>query len=143
MSVFALALALFVLPPDSSSSEKIFSYPPPIFHHPAKVLFNTRAFDLELFIKIPRDSIESVSLFYQTDEMSRLEEVVFDLKSSRFKFHYDPKERPAKKITYYFIVSRTGGSLYAAPVDSNGVLRPITKYLLDPEYYFKRRANLR
>ncbi len=142
MSSIIMAFLLFTQP-DSTSSIDILSYAQPIFHHPPKVLFNSRAFDLELFIKIPRDSIKSISFFYQTDEMPRLIEVPFDINSPRIKFHYDPKLRPAKKITYYFVVSLGNGSLYAAPVDSGGILKPVTKYLLDPEYYFKRRAALR
>ncbi|MEE8335609.1 MAG: hypothetical protein V3S48_04145 [Candidatus Neomarinimicrobiota bacterium] len=142
MSLILMAFLLFTQP-DSISSNYIFPLAPPIFHHPPKVLFNSRSFDLELFIKTSRDSIKSISFFYQTDEMPRLVEIPFDVNSPRIQFHYDPKLRPAKKITYYFVVSLRDGSLYAAPVDSSGILKPVTKYLLDPEYYFKRRAALR
>jgi hypothetical protein len=48
-------------------SDRIFSFTPKLFHHPQRVLFNSRTFDLEVFSDFPRDSVQSISLFYKTD----------------------------------------------------------------------------
>ena len=102
-----------------------------------------RAFELEVFTNFPKEDIRSVTLFYKTDTMPRYIEFPFDLEEKRFAFRYDPREKPAKKITYFFSVGLNNGSLYATPVDTTGNLSPITKYLLDPREYFKKRASLR
>lgn len=140
-----LLFAVVFATPDSLPAISIttFSHTPKVFHHPARVLFNTRAFNLEVFVKFPRVSLESVSLFYKTDSMPYYEEVPMDLNASRYLFHYDPKQRPARKITYFFTVATKDGSLYATPVDSSGTLAPLTKYLLDQRSYFKRRASIK
>jgi hypothetical protein len=140
----SLLLPLAQTVPDSSwFSEPHFSYTPRVFHHPDRVLFNTRPFDLELFIDFPRDSLETVSLFYKTDSLPRYLEIPMDIRAPRFLFQYDPVNHPAGSITYFFTVTTKDGALYAVPVDSAGNLNPITKYLLDPQEYFKRRSELR
>ena len=121
----------------------VFSFTPKVFHHPDRVFFNTRAFELEVFANFPKEDIRLVSLFYKTDTMPRYIEFPFDLKKKRFVFRYDPREKIAKKITYFFSVGLKNGALYATPVDSTGNLSPITKYHLDPIEYFKKRASLR
>ena len=121
----------------------VFSFTPKVFHHPDRVFFNTRAFELEVFANFPKEDIRLVSLFYKTDTMPRYIEFPFDLEEKRFAFRYDPREKPAKKITYFFSVGLKNGSLYATPVDTTGNLSPITKNLLDPREYFKKRASLR
>ena len=40
-----------------------FSFTPRLFHHPHKVLFNSRIFDLEVFVDFPKKDIKQVSLF--------------------------------------------------------------------------------
>ncbi|MDP6338840.1 MAG: hypothetical protein QF842_00740 [Candidatus Marinimicrobia bacterium] len=120
-----------------------FSFTPKVFHHPDRVLFNSRAFELEVFSKYPREEMHSVSLFYKTDIMPRYMEVPFDPLDKRYVFRYDPKEKPANKITYFFTVTLKDGAMFATPVDSTGQLEPITKYLLNPAEYFKKRASLR
>lgn len=139
-----LLLPLEETPPDSNLiSEPHFSYTPRVFHLPDRVLFNTRPFNLEVFIDFPRDSLESVSLFYKTDSLPRFHEIPMTLNAPRFLFRYDPLEHPASQITYFFTVTTKDGALYATPVDSLGNLNPITKFLLDPTEYFKRRSELR
>ncbi|MBT3479433.1 MAG: hypothetical protein HOA15_07670 [Candidatus Marinimicrobia bacterium] len=120
-----------------------FSFTPKVFHHPARVLFNSRAFELEVFTKYPRDKIKSVSLFYKTDTISRLREVPFNPQDKRYVFRYDPKENPAGRIVYFFTVYLKDGGMFATPVDSSGQIMPVTKHLLNPAEYFKKRASLR
>ena len=48
-----------------------------IFHHPPKVLFNSRAFDLEVFTEYDKKQVKQVSLFFRTDSQPRYREVTF------------------------------------------------------------------
>jgi len=59
-------------------SDRIFSFTPKLFHHPQRVLFNSRTFVLEVFSDFPRDSVQSISLFYKTDTVPRYQEIPFD-----------------------------------------------------------------
>jgi len=120
-----------------------FSFTPKVFHHPDRVLFNSRTFDLEVFSDFPRDSVQSISLFYKTDTVPRYQEIPFDPHKKRFSYRYDPRKYPANKITYFFTISLTNGELYGTPVDSVGQLLPVTKYLWDPREYYKQRASFR
>ena len=112
-----------------------------IFHQPEKVLFNSRAFNLEMFVEIDKKLIKEASLFFRTDSQPRYREISFSLDKDRFIYRYNPKEYPAKYITYFFTVELKSGQIYATPVDSSGLLIPITKDLVDPIKYYKERAE--
>jgi len=112
-----------------------------IFHQPEKVLFNSRAFNLEMFVEIDKKLIKEASLFFRTDSQPRYREISFSLDKDRFIYRYNPKENPAKYITYFFTVELKSGQIYATPVDSSGLLIPITKDLVDPIKYYKERAE--
>ena len=112
-----------------------------IFHQPEKVLFNSRAFNLEMFVEIDKKLIKEASLFFRTDSQPRYREISFSLDKERFIYRYNPKENPAKYITYFFTVELKSGQIYATPVDSSGLLIPITKNLVDPIKYYKERAE--
>ena len=112
-----------------------------IFHQPEKVLFNSRAFNLEMFVEIDKKLIKEASLFFRTDSQPRYREISFSLDKERFIYRYNPKENPAKYITYFFTVELKSGQIYATPVDSSGLLIPITKDLVDPIKYYKERAE--
>ena len=112
-----------------------------IFHQPEKVLFSSRAFNLEMFIEIDKKLIKEASLFFRTDSQPRYREISFSLDKERFIYRYNPKENPAKYITYFFTVELKSGQIYATPVDSSGLLIPITKNLVDPIKYYKERAE--
>ena len=112
-----------------------------IFHQPEKVLFNSRAFNLEMFVEIDKNLIKEASLFFRTDSQPRYREISFSLDKERFIYRYNPKENPAKYITYFFTVELKSGQIYATPVDSSGLLIPITKDLVDPIKYYKERAE--
>jgi len=112
-----------------------------IFHQPEKVLFSSRAFNLEMFVEIDKNLIKEASLFFRTDSQPRYREISFSLDKDRFIYRYNPKENPAKYITYFFTVELKSGQIYATPVDSSGLLIPITKDLVDPIKYYKERAE--
>ena len=120
-----------------------FSFTPQLFHHPHKVLFNSRIFDLEVFVDFPKKDIKQVSLFYRTDAVPRYIEHSFNQNERRYVFNYDPQKQPATYITYFFTVALNNGSMFATPVDSSGTLVPITKYLLDPVEYYKKRSEIK
>lgn len=120
-----------------------FSFTPKVFHNPNRVLFNSRKFDLEVFIEYPKTELKSVSLFYKTDQMKSLIEIPFNINQSRYLFNYDPNDNPAEKITYFFVVTLNNGSAYATPVDSSGTLIPVVQNLVNPVEYYKQRAARR
>jgi len=120
-----------------------FSFTPKVFHQPARVLFNSRIFELEVFTDFSASDIKQVSLFYKTNTHSRFIEYPFKNNAKRFVFSYNPKEMPADYITYFFTVSLNNGAMYATPVDSSGFVTPVTKYLLDAAEYYKKRAELK
>lgn len=70
-------------------------------------------------------------------------EVPFNTKAHRYLFTYDPKEKPADKIAYFFVVTLNNGSAYATPVDSTGMLVPVVQHLVNPVEYYKQRAAYR
>ena len=100
-------------------------------------------FELEVFSDFPTNDINQVSLFYKTNTHSRFIEHPFKKNAKRFVFSYNPKEMPADYITYFFTVSLNNGAMYATPVDSSGLVTPVTKYLLDAAEYYKKRAELK
>ena len=120
-----------------------FSFTPKLFHHPHKVLFNSRIFELEVFADFPKQDLKQVSLFYRTDAVPRYIEHSFNQNEMRYVFSYDPQKQPATYITYFFTVALNNGSMFATPVDSAGTLVPITKYLLDPVEYYKKRSEIK
>jgi len=111
------------------------------FHHPEKVLFNSRTFNLEVFADFDKKLIKQVSLFYRTDSQPRYREVSFPPKSKRYSYRYNPQKNPANYITYFFTVELKNGKVFATPIDSAGVLNPITMNLVDPVKYYKERAE--
>lgn len=112
-----------------------------MFHHPAKVLFNSRSFNLEVFTEFEKKSIKQVSLFYRTDSQPRYREILFPTKSKRYSYTYNPKKNPANYITYFFTVELVDGKVFATPIDDSGILNPITMNLVDPFQYYKERAE--
>lgn len=112
-----------------------------VFHHPEKVLFNSRAFNLEVFTEFDKKLIKQVSLFYRTDSQPRYREISFPPKSKRYSYRYNPQKNPANYITYFFTVELKSGKVFATPIDNSGLLNPITMNLVDPIKYYKERAE--
>ena len=120
-----------------------FSFTPKVFHQPARVLFNSRIFELEVFTDFPKKDVKEVSLLYKTNVHSRYIEYPFKHNAKRYVFSYNPKEQPANYITYFFTLALNNGSVYATPIDSSGMVTPITKYLLNPAEYYKKRSEIK
>ena len=98
---------------------------------------------MEVFTQFSKTELQSVSLFYKTDRTNRLLEIPFDIHGDRYLFTYDPKEKPADQISYFFTVTLKNGSVYATPVDSTGILKPVVQNLVNPVEYYKQRAAYR
>lgn len=94
-----------------------------------------------MFVGFDKNKIKQASLFFRTDSQLRYREISFSMDSERFLYRYNPKENPANYITYFFTVELKSGQVYATPVDSSGLLIPITKNLIDPIKYYKERAE--
>ena len=120
-----------------------FSFTPKVFHHPNKVLFNSKSFELQVFVDFPQNELKTISLFYKTNNNPRFIEILFDPQLYRYVFKYNPKENPANQISYFFTVLLKNGAIYATPVDSTGALLPITQTFVDPVEYYKQRAAYR
>ena len=73
------------------------------FHHPPKVIFHSRPFDLEVFSEFPK-KIQRKLHFLQDSAQPRYIEKTFDLASQRHIFSYNPKDRPTKKFSYFFTI---------------------------------------
>tara|TARA_B100001027_G_scaffold101658_1_gene69850 strand:+ start:303 stop:692 length:390 start_codon:yes stop_codon:yes gene_type:complete len=110
------------------------------FHHPPKVIFHSRPFDLEVFSEFPRSNTEKISIFYRTDAQPRYIEKTFDLASQRHIFSFNPKDKPTKKFSYFFTIELKNGSVYATPIDSAGMVVPHTFEVEDPLEYYKKRS---
>lgn len=111
-----------------------------VLHHPNKVLFNSQPFELEVFTDFLKDELESISLFYKIDDKPQFIEILFDLDLNRYVYKYDPKIKPAEKITYFFTISLKNGAILATPISQTGKLKPVTQNLVDPVEYYKQRA---
>ena len=111
-----------------------------VLHHPNKVLFNSQPFELEVFTDFLKDEVESVSLFYKIDKKPQFIEIPFDLDLHRYVYRYDPKVKPAEKITYFFTIILKNGAIHAVPTTQTGELKPITQNLVDPVEFYKQRA---
>ena len=48
-----------------------------------------------------------------------------------------------RKNSQQIILPLNNGSVYATPVDSSGMVTPITKYLLNPAEYYKKRSEIK
>tara|TARA_S200000501_G_C20842626_1_gene752312 strand:- start:565 stop:1056 length:492 start_codon:yes stop_codon:yes gene_type:complete len=120
-----------------------FTFTPNLFHHPPKVLFLSRPFEIEVFSNFSKNETQNISLFYRTDAQPRYIEQSFNLDSRRYIFTYDPKQKPTEKISYFFTIELKNGSVFASPIDSAGMVTPITLPLQDPIEYYKKRSMRR
>jgi hypothetical protein len=110
---------------------------PRIFHHPAKVVFNNRPYDIDLFLDFPEDSLKTVSLFLKTNRMRVYREIPLTMERARYRYRYNPYDLPGDTLTYFFIVELTDYSLFASPLDKQGFIEPVVRPLVDPVAYYK------
>jgi len=114
-----------------------FPVTPRIFHYPAKVVFNNRPYDIDLFVDFPEDSLKTVSLFLKTNRMRVYREIPLPMQRARYRYRYNPYDLPGDTLTYFFIVELTDYSLFASPLDDHGWIEPVVRPLVDPVAYYK------
>ncbi len=114
-----------------------------VFHRPDDVIFDSRPYDMDLFVDHTEDTIENVSIFFKTNEMSHFSEHHLTKTRARYRFRFNPTITPAASITYFFVVTLRDGSVYAAPLNKHGNINVIERILVDPAEYFKQRLASR
>ncbi len=145
--MFALLTVLLIAPrPDSTAlmPPGPFMQTIRIIHQPEEIMFMNRPYNLELFVNFPSDSVESVSLFIRTDNMTRYQEFLLPGVRGRYTFRYDPVKMPGKSIRYFFVVRLKPFALFATPLNEDGSIRPVERTFVDPVAYYKwKRAQNR
>jgi len=114
---------------------------PNVFHYPDEIVFNTRPYNIDLFVDFDEGAIETVSLFLKTDANSNFIEFPLKLVRQRYRHLFNPLMTPAKTIEYFFVVTLKDQSIYAAPLDENGYISTVKRTLEDPAEYFKRKLS--
>jgi hypothetical protein len=126
------------LPPEGP-----FPITPKVFHHPEKVLFNTRPYNMDLFVDFDEEEIESASVFIKTNAMESYIEFRMNTYRARYRHAFNPLLTPATTIEYFFVVILKDDSIYAAPLDKDGYIIIVKHILEDPAEYFKRKLAQR
>jgi len=118
-------------------------YPPSekLFHHPEKIMFSTRPYNMDLFVDLDEKDIETISVFIKSDDMENYMEFQLKMIRSRYRHQFNPLITPAKSIEYFFVVSLKDGSIYAIPLDKNGYVEPVKQTLIDPAEYYKQQLS--
>ena len=131
--------------PDSAATipKGPFSISPQVFHHPDEVVFNTRPYEIDLFVDFHEEEIESASLFLKTEAMHNYTEFPMQKVRARYRHRFDPNKTPAKTISYFFVVTLKDHSVFAAPLNANGNIIIVERTLEDPAEYFRRRLTQR
>ena len=135
-------LSIFLLssePADTIEKPPVGSYleTVKIIHHPSEIMFQGRMYDLELFVHFPEDILKSVSLFIRTDTTNRYQEIPMKLKRGRYSVRYDPAVYPGVLLQYFFIVRLADYSVFATPINKNGIIQPVEHKLIDPVKYYQ------
>ena len=136
--LFGLVYGVEDIPPKRS-----FPITPKVFHRPDEVVFNTRPYNIDLFVDFDESEIASASIFFKTDALDNYIEYSLDIIRARYRFQFSPLFSSAKVIEYFFVVSLHNHSIYAAPLNKNGYINVVKKTLEDPAEYFKRKLAQR
>ncbi len=116
---------------------------PSVFHTEPEVLFTNRPQYIDLFVEFPKKELESVRLYFQTDSMMVWQEIHLKYFRGRYRYLFDPNIIPGTKLEYFFIVTLNNFSIYAEPIDENGILSPVQKPFMDPVKYYKAKLKSR
>ncbi len=116
-----------------------FSITPKVFHHPDEVVFNSRPYNMDLFVDFDESEIASASVFIKTDAMESYIEFPLNTFRARYRHPFNPLLTPAKMIEYFFVVILKDESIYAAPLDKNGYIIIVKRTLENSAEYFKRQ----
>jgi len=138
-----LASGLIQISNPDLSKEGPFPVTPRVFHHPEEVVFNTRPYNMDIFVDFDESEIESVSLFLKTDITDNYIEFPLNIIRARYRHEFNPLMTPAKTIEYFFVVTLKDHSIYAAPLDKDGYITVVKRTLQDPAEYFKRKLSRR
>lgn len=114
-----------------------------VMHRPDDVVFDSRPYDMDLFVDHSDEEIVNVSIFFKTDAITHFIEHHLTKTRARYRFRFNPAITPAESITYFFVVTLNDGSVQAAPLNKNGYIDVVERKLVDPVEYFKRRLASR
>jgi len=115
---------------------------PKLYHYPPDPLFINRPFSLDMVMDIPDALIQSVSLFFKTDQMKNYREISLIGNYGLYRFKVKTNEFPGESINYFFVVYTNEGGIYGTPLDSRGIIKPIKRKFLDPIQYYDRKKRL-
>ena len=95
--------------PDSLNEQNFNGYlqSKKIIHHPEKIMFQGRNYNLELIVDIPEDNIESVNLFIRTDTKRPYQEISLKQKRGIYSLRFDPEVFPGSLVQYFFNLLRS------------------------------------
>ena len=108
---------------------------------PPKMIFDDRLTKLQLYVDIPEDSIETVSIFYRTNTMENMQEIILAKEKGSYSFKFDPGIQGGDSVAYFFTVAVKDQSIHATPLDINGKIKPYNKPLVDAIKYYEERLK--
>ena len=114
---------------------------PLLMHLPPKIVFDDRLTKLQLYVDIPEDSIETVSIFYRTNTMENMQEIILAKEKGSYSFNFDPGIQGGDSVAYFFTVAVKNKSIHATPLDINGKIKPYNKPLVDAIKYYEERLK--
>ena len=114
---------------------------PLLLHMPPKNIFDDRLTKLQLYVDIPEDSIETVSIFYRTNTMENMQEIILAKEKGSYSFNFDPGIQGGDSVAYFFTVAVKDQSIHATPLDINGKIKPYNKPLVDAIKYYEERLK--
>ena len=114
---------------------------PLLMHLPPKIVFDDRLTKLQLYVDIPEDSIETVSIFYRTNTMENMQEIILAKEKGSYSFKFDPGIQGGDSVAYFFTVAVKDQSIHATPLDINGKIKPHNKPLVDAIKYYEERLK--
>ena len=114
---------------------------PLLMHLPPKIIFDDRLTKLQLYVDIPEDSIETVSIFYRTNTMENMQEIILAKEKGSYSFNFDPGIQGGDSVAYFFMVAVKDQSIHATPLDINGKIKPYNKPLVDAIKYYEERLK--
>jgi len=115
---------------------------PKLYHYPPDPLFINRPFSLDMVTDIPDVLIQSVSLFFKTDQMENYREISLKGSHGLYRFKVKTDEFPGKSINYFFVIYTNEREVYGAPLNSKGIISPVKRKFLDPIQYYNRKKRL-
>jgi len=114
---------------------------PLLMHLPPKIVFDDRLTKLQLYVDITEDSIETVSIFYRTNTMENMQEIILAKEKGSYSFNFDPGIQGGDSVAYFFTVAVKDQSIHATPLDINGKIKPYNKPLVDAIKYYEERLK--